>query len=239
MNTHGPVAVVAVVAAKDEAERLASTLHHLQTGVTQVCAIIVVDDGSTDATAAIARRHGARVERHAKNRGKAAAMMTGASAAKAAHPEAAVLFVDADLQESAAALGVLCDPVLADITDMTIAVLPPQDRPGGGFGFVVKLAAQGIEDVAGWRPTQPLSGMRCVRRQTLDEAMPLARGWGVEVALTIDVLRAGGRVSEIPCPLHHRVTGKDWRSQLHRARQFRDVWIALALRRRSLPRRPR
>ena len=231
--------MVAVVAAKNEAERLASTLHHLQTGVTQVGAIVVVDDGSTDATADIARRHGARVERHAKNRGKAAAMMTGAWSAKAAHPEAAVLFVDAVLQESAAALGVLCDPVLDHSTDMAIAVLPPQDRPGGGFGLVVRLAAQGIEDVTGWRPVQPLSGMRCVRRQTLDQAMPLARGWGVEVALTIDVLNDGGRVIEVPCPLQHRVTGRDWRSQLHRARQFRDVWIALARRRRPLPRRLR
>lgn len=231
--------MVAVVAAKDEAERLGSTLHHLQAGVAQVGAIIVVDDGSTDDTSAIARKHGVHVERHAKNRGKAAAMMTGAAAAKEAHPDAAVLFVDADLQESAGELGVLCDPVLNGVTDMTIAVLPPQDSAGGGFGLVVKLAAQGIEDVAGWRPVQPLSGMRCVRRPTLDEAMPLARGWGVEVALTIDVLRAGGRVSEVPCPLQHRVTGKDWRSQIHRAKQFRDVWIALALRRRPLPLRLR
>jgi glycosyltransferase involved in cell wall biosynthesis len=239
MNTQEPVRVVAVIAAKDESKRLASTLHHLQLGVSQVGAIIVVDDGSTDDTAAIARRHGAHVERHAKNRGKAAAMMTGAAAAKAAHPEAAVLFVDADLEESAAALGVLCEPVLRGEADMTIAVLPPQSRPGGGYGFVVRLASQGIEDVAGWRPTQPLSGMRCVRRHSLDRAMPLARGWGVEVALTIDVLIAGGRVTEVKCPLQHRVTGKDWRSQLHRARQFRDVWIALALRRRPLPRRIR
>lgn len=239
MSAQGPVRVVAVVAAKNEAERLASTLHHLLVGVAQVGEIIVVDDGSTDETAAIALRHGARVERHAKNRGKAAAMMTGALAAKSAHPDAAVLFVDADLQDSAAALGVLCDPVLNGMTDMTIATLPPQERRGGGRGFVVKLAAQGIEDVTGWRPTQPLSGMRCIRRQILDDAMPLAKGWGVEVALTIDVLRAGGRVSEISCPLHHRVTGKDWRSQVHRARQFRDVWIALARRRRALPLRLR
>lgn len=230
---------MAVIAAKNESQRLGSTLHHLQHGVAQVGLIIVVDDGSTDDTAEIARQSGAQVERHAKNLGKAAAMMTGAAAAKKAHPDAAVLFADADLEESAAALGMLCNPVLRGETDMTIAALPPQSRPGGGFGFVVRLASQGIEDVAGWRPTQPLSGMRCVRRHTLDQAMPLAGGWGVEVALTIDVLIGGGRVSEVNCPLQHRVTGKDWRSQLHRARQFRDVWIALALRRRALPRRLR
>lgn len=229
--------VVAVVAAKDEAERIASTVQHLRSGVHQIAAIVVVDDGSKDLTSAIARDNGAHVERHPFNRGKAAAMMTGAQAAQRLHPNAAVLFVDADLEDSAAALGVLCVPVLRGEVDMTIAVLPAQKSAGGGFGLVTRLAAQGIEDLTGWRPQQPLSGMRCVRRTALDGALPLAAGWGVEVGLTVDVLRVGGRVREVPCELHHRVTGKDWRSQLHRARQYRDVWIALARRRRPLLRR--
>jgi hypothetical protein len=38
-------------------------------------------------------------------------------------------------------------------------------------------------------------------------------------------------VVEVPCDLHHRVTGRDLRSQLHRAAQYRDVWLALAARR--------
>ncbi|MGB3827153.1 MAG: glycosyltransferase [Ornithinimicrobium sp.] len=235
--TAQPTTVVAVVAAKDEAQRLASTLQHLRSGVAAVAAIVVVDDGSSDETAAIARGQGAHVEQHRVNRGKAEAMMTGARAAKSLQPQAAVLFLDADLEDSAAELGVLCGPVLAGQVDMTIATLPPQKTAGGGFGLVTRLAAQGIEDLTGWRPIQPLSGMRCVRRTVLDDAMPLASGWGVEVGLTVDVLRAGGRIQEVPCALHHRVTGRGWRSQLHRARQYRDVWIALARRRRPLLRR--
>ncbi|MGB3764719.1 MAG: glycosyltransferase family 2 protein [Ornithinimicrobium sp.] len=229
--------VVAVIAAKDEAQRIAATVRSLASGVSYIAAIVVVDDGSRDLTSTIAREQGAHVERHRSNRGKAAAMATGARVAKVMHPDAAVLFVDADLEESAAALGVLCLPVMRGEADMTIAVLPPQRAAGGGFGLVTGLAAKGIEDLTGWRPSQPLSGMRCVRRSTLDDALPLARGWGVEVGLTVDVLRGGGRVHEVPCELHHRVTGKDWRSQLHRARQYRDVWIALARRRRPLLRR--
>jgi hypothetical protein len=119
---------------------------------------------------------------------------------------------------------------------MAIAVLPPQSRPGGGFGFVVRLARRGIQRLTGWTPTQPLSGMRCVRPEAFAAAQPLARGWGVEVGLTIDVLRNGGRVVEVPCELHHRVTGRDWRGQLHRARQYRDVWWALARRGAFRPR---
>jgi hypothetical protein len=73
--------------------------------------------------------------------------------------------------------------------------------------------------------------MRCITTEAFAAARPLARGWGVEVGLTIDVLRSGRRVVEVPCDLHHRVTGRDLRSQLHRAAQYRDVWLALAARR--------
>jgi hypothetical protein len=114
---------------------------------------------------------------------------------------------------------------------MTIAVLPAQQTSGGGHGFVVRLARNGIERRTGWKSAQPLSGMRCLSRSAFEAASPLARGWGVEVGLTIDVLGAGLRVLEVPCDLHHRVTGSDWRGQVHRAKQYRDVWFALASRR--------
>jgi hypothetical protein len=114
---------------------------------------------------------------------------------------------------------------------MTIAVLPRQQASGGGHGFVVRLARKGIQRLAGWTSTQPLSGMRCLSREAFDAASPLARGWGAEVGLTIDVLGAGMRVLEVPCDLQHRVSGSDWTGQVHRARQYRDVWLALAVRR--------
>ncbi len=142
-----------------------------------------------------------------------------------------LLFVDADLEASAAHLGVLVPPVAAGTADMSIAILPPQRTAGGGHGFVVRLARDGIAGLTGWRATQPLSGMRCLSRAAFDRASPLARGWGVEVGLTVDVLSAGLRIVEVPCELHHRVSGRGWRAQLHRARQYRDVWLALAVRR--------
>lgn len=112
---------------------------------------------------------------------------------------------------------------------MTIAVLPP--APGGGHGFVVRLASRGIERATGWPPTQPLSGQRCLTPELFQAVQPFARGFGVEVGLTIDALRAGARVVECPVPISHRVTGTSWRDQRHRARQYRDVWLALAHRR--------
>ena len=231
-------AVAVIIAAKDEAQRITATILAVRRihGVDQV---IVVDDGSSDSTAQVAGGAGAFVVRHPHNQGKAAAMATGARAAAdldrrdppVSGRARELLFIDADLGDSATNVAVLVAPVASGVADMTIAVLPPQETSGGGHGFVVRLARRGIERLTGWTPTQPLSGMRCLSRHAFEAASPLARGWGAEAGLTIDVLGAGLRVLEVPCNLQHRVTGSDWRGQLHRARQYRDVWSALAVRR--------
>lgn len=236
-----PDAVAVVIPAKDEAQRVAATVVAAR-GIDGVDLVVVVDDGSSDSTSHVAREAGATVVRHPRNRGKAAAMETGADAVAAVEGgPRALLFVDADLGDSAVRTAGLTAPVLAGEADMTIAVLPPQQSPGGGRGLVVNLSRRGIVAATGWTPTQPLSGMRCLTPEAFDAARPLARGWGVETALTIDLLRAGYRVTEVPCELHHRVTGTDLRAQLHRGRQFRDVALALARRgqwRAIPPRRP-
>jgi glycosyltransferase involved in cell wall biosynthesis len=230
--------VAVVIPAKDEQERIAATVRAVRS-LPVVDLVVVVDDGSGDATSKAARDAGAVVVAHPRNRGKAAAMTTGARAVaqfEAAHPREGVrprplLFVDADLADSAVETAPLTVPVLAGEADVTIAVLPRQATAGGGRGLVVGLARRGTLAAAGWSPQQPLSGMRCLTRAAFEAALPLAPGWGVETALTIDLLRAGFRVREVPCDLHHRVTGTDWRAQLHRAAQYRDVARALGRRR--------
>ncbi|BDZ42342.1 hypothetical protein GCM10025865_16410 [Paraoerskovia sediminicola] len=77
--------------------------------------------------------------------------------------------------------------------------------------------------------------MRCLTREAFEAATPLAHGWGVETGMTIDLLRAGYVVVEVPCDLRHRASGTDLKGQMHRAAQYRDVQIAVAARRaRSL-----
>ena len=202
--------------------------------VSYVDIVVVVDDGSSDGTGDIARDAGAVVTQHRRNRGKAAAMESGAEAVRVldqlAHAPRALLFLDADLEDTAAAAGPLVQPIVDDEADMTIAILPPQYRPGGGRGRVVRLSSGGIVRATGFTPTQPLSGQRCLTRAAFDAALPLARGFGVETGLTIDLLRAGFRVREVEVPFHHRVTGTDWRAKVHRGRQFADVARALASR---------
>jgi glycosyltransferase involved in cell wall biosynthesis len=233
-NARSDTAVV--IPAKDEARRVGRTVHAARK-LPGVDLVVVVDDGSTDATGQVAERAGATVVGHRRNRGKAAAMESGAIAVAAVDRREGrsdarhLLFLDADLEDSAANAGPLIEPVAAGEADMTIAVLPPQKRAGGGFGLVVNLARNGIQKATGFTATQPLSGQRCLTRSAFEAALPLAHGFGVETGLTIDLLRAGFRVREIEMDLHHRVTGRDLRSWVHRGTQYTDVARALAVRR--------
>ncbi|GAB3562743.1 glycosyltransferase family 2 protein [Spelaeicoccus albus] len=236
--------VAVVIPAKDESATIAATVRSARS-ISGVDLVIVVDDGSADDTGRVARGAGAGVLTHPRNKGKAAAMMSGAlavhnreiSSADTSKPPRALLFIDADLGDTAAETAPLTEPVVAGRADMTIAVLPRQSTDGGGFGLVVGLARRGIAELSGFTATQPLSGMRCLTRAAYDAAQPFAAGWGVETAMTIDLVSAGFRVREVECALQHRVTGRDLRAQLHRAAQYRDVWRALAVRRMSARRR--
>ena len=226
--------VAVVIPARNESDRIGATVA-AAAGLPGVDVVVVVDDGSDDGTAAAAERAGASVMRHARNRGKAAAMETGAEAIRLLEAGEAracprhLLFLDADLAESAAGAAPLTGPVRSGEADMTIAVFSNRARKGG-YGLVVALSGSGIMRATGWRPAQPLNGQRCLTRAAFEAALPLAPRWGAETGLTIDLLRKGMRVTEVEVPLAHRATGTDWRSQLHRARQLGDVAWALAAR---------
>lgn len=225
--------IAVVIPAKNEADRIASTVRAAR-AIPHVDLIIVVDDGSTDDTQSIARAAGATVIRHPVNRGKASAMETGASVVAMRDAEGAaprlLMFLDADLGETAVAVTPLVEPVFTGEVDCAIAVLPKQ-AGAGGRGLVTGLARKAISALTGWSPTQPLSGQRCMTREAFDAARPLARGWGVETAMTIDILVAGLTVQEVPCDLKHRVTSNDMSGNLHRAAQYRDVALAVNMRR--------
>ncbi|MDQ1727103.1 MAG: hypothetical protein QOK14_1148 [Frankiaceae bacterium] len=225
--------VVVVIPALDEAARIAETVTAVLSAA-GAAAVIVVDDGSKDGTAGRAAAAGAEVVRHARRRGKGAALDSGAAAATA-HGARILVFLDADLRGSAGDWPALAAPVLAGTADLAIATLPAQQAPGGGRGRVVRLARAGIAALAGFSAAQPLSGQRCLTVPAYEMVRPLARGFGIEVGMTIDAVRAGLRVVEVPVPFFHRVTGSDWRGRRHRARQL--VHVARVLLARRLRRR--
>src|ERR1700721_3213934 len=116
----GPVSgdVAVVIPARTEADRVQATVT-AALGLPAVAAVIVVDDGSTDDTAAAARSAGAVVTRHARNRGKGAALETGAEAARLLDQRERrdrprhLLFLDADLAATAALAPPPTEPGLA------------------------------------------------------------------------------------------------------------------------------
>jgi glycosyltransferase involved in cell wall biosynthesis len=227
-----PVAVV--IPAYNEAERIGETMT-AALNLPSVDAVVVASDGSTDATVRVALAAGATVWRSRRNQGKAAAMLAGAEAVRRlderdqADGPRHLLFLDADLGQSAGNAGRLIEPVARGAADMTIAVFANRVKLGG-HGLVVRLAGAGISRATGWAPAQPLNGQRCLTRAAFEAARPLARGFGVETAMTIDLKRKGLRIVEVEVDMAHRATGGDLAAQLHRARQFADVALALSSR---------
>jgi glycosyltransferase involved in cell wall biosynthesis len=223
-----PAAIV--VAARDEAQRIGDTLRALA-GAFPGAAVWVDDDCSRDGTGAIAQAAGARVVRGERPRGKGAAVTETARAALASLPErseAVVLLCDGDLGACAARLGPLVDVVVEGGADLAVARFA---RPaGGGFGAARGFSAWAIRRRCAVRTLAPMSGQRALTAGTLAGLLPLAGGYGMEVGMTIDALRAGRRLVEIELDLTHRVTGRTPAGFLHRARQLLDVARAYAVR---------
>ena len=193
--------------------------------------VVVIDDGSEDETPFIAYDEGATVIQMDANGGKGAALNRALAETQAD----IYLMIDADLGPSAAETHRLLEPVLANQADMSIAVMRAPDGHKGGFGFVMKLARWAVRKHGGMVLHAPISGQRAIRRELLDDIGGFEKGFGVETALTIDALRKGYRIVEVPLPLTHRLSGRDWNGFVHRGRQFVDILQAVWRRRKAWP----
>ena len=217
-----------IVAARNEGERIGSTLDALREELPGA-RLLVADDASSDGTAEIAMGKGAWVIRRGRPHGKGANVTAAAQAAVGEFGErTTVLLSDADLGASAGRLTALVDAVESGECDLAVAAFA---KPrGGGFGVALGYARRAVQRSCGARPAAPLSGQRAMRLGTLRELLPFAQGWGMETGMTIDAIRAGLRVREIELPLEHRATGRTPAGFLHRARQLRDIRRAVRAR---------
>lgn len=218
-----------VVAARNEADRVAMTVAALRRAFPEA-QIWVADDASEDGTAEVAMAAGAQVVRRGRPHGKGANVGAAVEAALGVEPTPGhFLLCDGDLGDSAAALAPLVEAVGDGECDLAVASF--SRRLGGGFGVALGFARWAIWRRSGLRAAAPISGQRAMRSEVLRQVTPFAAGYGMELGMTIDAVRAGYRVGEYELDLSHRASGRDLTGFLHRARQLRD-FIRVYLERR-------
>jgi len=161
--------------------------------------VLVVDDGSTDATASRAEAAGARVVRHPYNKGNGAAVKTGI---RQAHGDY-VLLLDADGQHDPADVVRLLEP--AGRYDMVIGARSARDQTR-----VRALGNAVFNALASWLSGRPIpdltSGFRVARRERLLEILPLLpNGFSYPTTSCLAFLKAGLNVAFVPIQARARV----------------------------------
>jgi hypothetical protein len=146
-------------------------------------------------------------------------MTAAAEAVLSAEPAPGlVLLCDGDLGASAARLAPLVEAVQRGECDLAVAAF--SRRVGGGFGIALNFARWAIRRRCGFEASAPISGQRALRVEALRETLPFAAGFGMEIGMTVDAVRAGYRVGEYELDLEHRATGRTVKGFLHRGAQL-------------------
>ncbi|MGI6124715.1 MAG: glycosyltransferase family 2 protein [Acetivibrionales bacterium] len=208
---------MAVIPAFNEEDTIASTVAAVQ-GVPQISRILVVDDGSRDQTAERAEKAGAEVLILPSNLGKGGAMNRSVELVD----RDVVVFLDADLGETASQASLIIDPILQGKADLCIAAFPAPVKKGG-FGLVKGTARRAIRKLSDMEVNSPLSGQRAMNKEVLLALTPFEEAYGVELGMTLKALSLGFRVQEVMTTMKHNETGRDLKGFIHRGQQFLDV----------------
>jgi glycosyltransferase involved in cell wall biosynthesis len=191
-----------VIPAYDEAATIGDIVHRCRTALGQAC-VIVVDDGSRDATGDIAARSGAVVLRHPDNRGKGASLMEGMRAAMAADA-AGVVTLDGDGQHRPEDLPRL----LACSQAWPCHIVIGSRRASGRSAPRARFIANRVADFwVSWAARHPIddsqSGFRLYPAalvQLIAARPALARGFGFESEVLIEAARLGFRTVSVDIP---------------------------------------
>ena len=203
--------------ARNEADRLPATLAALAEAFPGA-AVVVADDGSRDGTADVAQAAGVELIRTGRRIGKGGAATLAVERLLAGGVERAVVLCDGDLGASARELTKLVDALVRGEGDLAVAAF--SRRVGGGFGAALGFARRVIRSLTGLEPAAPISGQRALRPEVARAVLPFARGFGMEIGMTVDAHRAGYRPVEVELDLEHRATGRTAGGFVHRARQL-------------------
>lgn len=189
-----------VLPAKNEAEGLGQTLPKLR-ALFPDAQVIVVDDGSTDTTAAIAAQHGVQVLSSPYSMGNGAAIKRGARAATGE----VIVFMDADGQHDPAHIPALLAK-LGEGFDMAVGA-----RCAAGQASFHRGAANALYNkLASWMTGHPIqdltSGFRAVRTDKFREFIHLLpNGFSYPTTSTMAFFRSAYAVAYVPIPVHARI----------------------------------
>jgi glycosyltransferase involved in cell wall biosynthesis len=189
--------------------------------------VIVVDDGSTDETAAIAERAGALVIRQA-NRGKGAAIRVAIP-----HIESEIVVIqDADMEYDPAEVPSLIDPIVRGAADVVFGSRLSGGRPQRAYLFWHMIGNRFLSILTGVLFNTTLSdmetGYKAFRADVLRSLDLRQDGFGIEPEITGEVCKQNLRVYELPISYYGRTyaEGKKitWRDG------FKAIWVLFAVR---------
>ncbi|WP_216829457.1 glycosyltransferase family 2 protein [Alkalihalobacterium elongatum] len=210
-----------IIPAFNEQERLEKTLLTLKEQ-SWVKEIITVNDGSNDETGEISDKYSDVSIHLATNQGKGTALKKGWEKASGNY----IVNLDADIGVTASEGVKLLAPLEYSFIDVVIGTLPPSKKRG--FGLVKRKAQNVIYKRTGKWITAPLSGQRAFHREWLKTLLSKDyKGFGIELAMTIDLIDAGANLVEVDTNITHRHTGKNWRGFVHRGKQWLDIEAAV------------
>lgn len=205
-----PIARVhVVIPALDEAATIGLVVAGVPRGFAS--SITVVDNGSSDDTALVAREAGASVVLEAQ-RGYGAACLAGLRALPlrdASCPDEVVVFLDGDGSEPAERIPDLVKPILDGEADLVVAVRRPRER-----GALKPVQRIGNAVAALWLrarfglPATDLGPFRAIRRSSLDSLGMSDHGYGWTVEMQIKAARARLRYREVEMPCRRRQGGR-------------------------------
>jgi glycosyltransferase involved in cell wall biosynthesis len=189
------IETVAIIPAFNEA----ATIREVVTGALPLVRdVIVVDDGSIDETAAVARMAGAQVIRHDANRGKGMAVRSGLGHALrmgCSH----VLLMDGDLQHLPSEASVLLDE--ADRSDVDLVVGERAfDRAAMPLSryYANKFGSRVLSSFIGVSLGDTQSGFRVFRSDLLRRMTLRSTGYEIETEMLVKARRLGARISCAP-----------------------------------------
>ncbi len=189
-----------VLPAKNESAAIGQTLQKLR----MQCAlaeIIVVNDGSTDDTAAVAQAAGARVVHHPYSKGNGAAIKTGARAVTGD----VIVFMDADGQHDPADIARLLSK-LDEGHDMVVGARQKGSQASLGRGFANGLYNRLASWMTGHKVEDLTSGFRAVRADKFREFLYLLpNGFSYPTTSTMAFFRAGYSVAYVPIHAAKRI----------------------------------